>query len=382
MLYFDNNATTKIAPEVLDFMMPFFGEIYANPSALYTAGRDARAAVEESREKAAVFFNCLPQEIFFTSGGTESDNIAILGAANANPEKKHIITTSIEHPAVLNAVCSLKKRGYTVTYLPVNAEGEVILSELEKNITKATLIVSIMTANNETGVIQPIAEAAEISRRAGVLFHTDAVNAAGKMKLDVRESGVDMLSAAAHKFHGPKGTGILFVRQGTKVEPVICGSKQERGLRPGTENVPLIAGMGKAFELASDFLNDKKRLKEAEANAHYVENEILNNIKGVKLNGSRGNRVWNTVNARFENVEAESIIISMDLAGVALAGGSACASGSMASSHVLDSMGISAKEARSSVRISLSRYTERGQCEILCRLLREKIEKLRAVSAL
>lgn len=382
MLYFDNNATTMAAPEVIDFMAPYFGKIYANPSALYTAGRDARAAVEEAREKAAIFFNCAPQEIYFTSGGTESDNLAVLGAANANPEKKHIITTSIEHPAVLNAVCSLKKRGYTVTYLPVNSEGTVILSELEKTVTKETLIVSIMTANNETGVIQPVDEAAEISRRAGVLFHTDAVNAAGKMKLDVKKSGVDMLSAAAHKFHGPKGIGILYVKKGTKVEPVICGSKQERGLRPGTENVPLIAGMGKAVELASDFLYDKKKTAEAAGNARFIEDYIFKNIKGAKLNGSRDSRLWNTINVRFEDVEAESIIISMDLAGAAVAGGSACASGSMAPSHVLGSMGLNAKESRSSIRLSLSRYTERKECEKLCALLSEKIEKLRAVSAL
>lgn len=382
MLYFDNNATTQAAPEVVEYMRPFFSDVYANPSALYNAGLKARAAVEEARGKAADFFNCLPQEIYFTSGGTESDNLAILGAAAAQPQKRHVITSSIEHPAVMSCAGLLEKMGYSVTYLPADSEGIVNLNTLKKSLTKETLLVSLMYANNETGVIQPVDEAAALCRMDGVLFHTDAVNAAGKLNIDVRKSGFDMLSAAAHKFHGPKGIGILYVKNGVRLEPLIQGSKQERGLRPGTENVPLIAGMGKAFELASEFLNDKGRFKEAVGNLKYIEKEIFGNIKGVKLNGSADKRLWNTLNVRFDGIEAESLVINLDLAGAAVSGGSACASGSIAPSHVLSAMGLTEKESRSSIRISTGRYTTREECVKFCGLLKTASEKLRAVSAL
>ena len=382
MLYFDNNATTAAAPEVVDFMAPYFSEIYANPSSLYSAGQKARAAVEEAREKAAVFFNCLPSEIYFTSGGTESDNLAVIGAAEANPARKKIITSAIEHPALLGAVKYLEKKGYAVVYLPVGSEGIADLSVLKKEINKDTLVVSIMAANNETGVIQPVEEAAEIAKTAGALFHTDAVNAAGKIKLDVKKQGFDLLSAAGHKLHGPKGIGVLYVKKGVKTEPLIQGSKQERGLRPGTENVPLIAGLGKAFELASDFLNDNSRVAESAGNMKFLENEISGRLKNVKINGSSEKRLWNTLNARLDGIEAESLIISLDLKGAAISGGSACASGSMSPSHVLKAMGLSDGQSRCSVRISSSRYTTREECIKFAKLFVSSAENLRAVSAL
>ncbi len=382
MLYFDNNATTMAAPEVIDFMMPYFAETYANPSSLYSSGQKARAAVEEAREKAAAFFNCGPSEIYFTSGGTESDNLAIIGAAQANPARKKIITSAIEHPAVIGAVKYLEKTGYTVAYLPAGSDGIADLSVLKKEISKDTLLVSLMAANNETGVVQPVEEAAEIAEAAGALFHTDAVNAAGKVKLDVKKQGFDLLSAAGHKLHGPKGIGILYVKKGVKIEPLIQGSKQERGLRPGTENVPLIAGLGKAFELASGFLNDRSRVSEAAGNMKFLENEISDRLKNVSINGSREKRLWNTFNAGLDGIEAESLIISLDLKGAAISGGSACASGSMSSSHVLKAMGLSDEQSRRSVRISSSRYTTREECVKFAELFISSAENLRAVSAL
>ncbi|MFC1901167.1 IscS subfamily cysteine desulfurase [Chloroflexota bacterium] len=353
-VYLDNNATTMVADEVREAMTPYLGLEHGNPSSIHGIGRDAKAAMDNARRQVARLINARPREIYFTGGGSEADNLAIKGIALARQSKgNHIITTTIEHPAVLNTCEFLEKTGFDVTYLEVDENGWLAPEKLEQAITANTILVSIMMANNETGTILPVKELSAIARNRGVLFHTDAVQAIGKVKVDVEELGVDMLSISAHKFHGPKGVGILYVRKGIELEPVIHGGKQEGGIRAGTENVPSIVGMGKAAEMAMYALPEMKNVKVLRDK---LGSDILKLIPDAVLNGHPENRLPNTLNLTLSGLRGESLVISLDHYGIALSSGSACKAGSPEPTHVLIAMGRTEEEAHCSVRFSLSRY--------------------------
>jgi len=374
--YFDSNATTRVAPEVLEAMLPFLKESWGNPSSAYSFGHDLTKHIEDARAKVAALINADPREIVFTSCGTESDNAAIHSGLVANPEKRHILTSAVEHSANIKFCNFLQKQGYAVTFLPVEADGSLDLHLLEKSIRRDTAIVSFMWANNETGVIFPIEEIAAICRSKDVPFHTDAVQAAGKVKLDVKETGVDFLSLSAHKLHAPKGIGLLYVKRRAKFHPYIIGGSQERGRRGGTENVAGMVAFGKAAELAMEHISEENTRDRSLRDK--LESEILSRIPGTIRNGGREPRLPNTSNIAFEHVEAEGILLLLDQAGICASSGSACTTGSLDPSHVLLAMGCKNARARSSIRFSLSRYSTAAEVDYLLKHLPGIISRLRA----
>ncbi len=380
-VYFDHAATTPVKREVLDAMMPYFSEAYGNPSSIYALGRKSRKAIEEAREKVAGVLNADPSEIFFTGSGTEADNWAIKGVAYANAKKgKHIITSAIEHHAVLHTCNYLESEGYEVTYLPVDADGLVSPEDVEKAIRPDTILVSIMTANNEIGTIQPIAEIGRITRSKNVLFHTDAVQAVGHMKLDVKELNVDLLSLSAHKFYGPKGVGALYIRKGTKITQYMHGGAQERNRRASTENVPGIVGLGKAIELAHE--NMETSNKKLITLRDRLINEVLEKIPYVRLNGHREKRLPGNVNFSFEYLEGESLLLMLDMKGIAGSSGSACTSGSLDPSHVLLAIGLPHEIAHGSLRLTLGEDNTDEDIDYLMEVLPPIVERLREMSPL
>jgi cysteine desulfurase len=380
-IYLDNNATTRVAPEVLEAMLPCYEKAYGNASSVHAFGQEAKALLDDARQQVAHLLNAEPNEIVFTSGGTESDNLALRGVAEASARpKKHIITTRVEHHAVLHTCQALQKSGIEVTYLPVNSEGLVDPQEVRKAITPDTILVSVMRSNNEIGTTQALNEIGQIALEHDVYFHTDAVQAAGKLPLDVDELQADLLSISGHKFHAPKGVGALYVRKGTRLRPLFFGGAHERNRRAGTENVAQIVGLGAAAALAGNGLEDHAR-SIGEMRDHF-EHEVSRRIAGVALNGSRASRISNTSNLRFERADSESLVINLDLAGVACSTGSACASGSIEPSHVLLALGLPVEQAFSSVRFSLSRYTTHDEIETVLDTLPGVVSRCRESSPL
>jgi len=353
-VYLDNNATTMVAPEVTEAMMPFFQELWGNPSSMHTFGRRVKKDIERARRQVASLIGAEPSEIVFTSCGTESNNMAIRGAVEVGEGRAHIVTTRVEHPAVL-AVCRyLTDHGYTLTELAVDRQGRIDLDQLKSSLNRDTAVVSIMWANNETGVIFPMDEIAEIAKEAGCILHTDAVQAVGKLPIDVSKTPVDILSLSGHKLHAPKGVGAVYIRKGTRVNPLLLGGHQERGKRAGTENVPYIVGLGRACELAAEHLAEE--IERIAAMRDRLEAGILEACPGVTINGDRQHRLPNTLNVGFEHIEGESILLMLDDLGIAASSGSACTSGSLEPSHVLRAMGVPLTAVHGSVRFSLSRY--------------------------
>jgi cysteine desulfurase len=377
-VYVDNNATTKVAPEVLEEMMPYFSEFYGNPSSMHFFGGQVQKKVNEAREKVADFLGAEPSEIVFTSCGTESDNAGILGTLDSYPEKRHLITTRVEHPAVGNVCTYLGRKGYRVTELAVDREGRLDLDELRESITDQTAVVTVMYANNETGVIFPVEEIGEIVKAKGIPFHTDAVQAVGKIPLYMKKSTIDMLSSSGHKLHAPKGIGVLYIRKGTKFSPFLIGGHQEKGRRGGTENVPYIIGVGKAFELAKKHLDDENtRVK---ALRDYLEQKLLEKIPNTLVNGDRQNKLPNTVSVSFEYVEGESILLLLSDLGICASSGSACTSGSLEPSHVLRAMGVPFTAAHGSIRFSLSIYNTKEEMDYIIENIPPIIQRLRNIS--
>jgi len=377
-IYMDNNATTRVAPEVVEAMLPFFSDFYGNPSSMHDFGGQVARKVAEAREKVAALLNADPGEIVFTSCGTESDNAAIRGTLDSYPEKNHVITTRVEHPAVLNVAQYLRARGYRVTELGVNREGQVDLDEIHDMIDDQTGLVSIIYANNETGVIFPIEEIGEIVKSKGVPFHTDAVQAVGKIPLDMARSHIDMMSISGHKLHAPKGIGVLYIRKGTKFSPFFIGGHQEGGRRGGTENVPYIIGLGKAAELAMEHMEEENaRVKTLRDR---LEGELIKGIPNTLVNGDRDHRLPNTSSLSFEYVEGESILLLMSDEGICASSGSACTSGSLEPSHVLRAMGVPFTAAHGSIRFSLSIYNTDEDVEYVIEKLPPIIDRLREIS--
>lgn len=381
-IYLDNSATTPVDERVLEVMLPYLKERYGNPSSVHFSGREAKAAIEKAREQVAKFINADPAEIYFTSGGTESDNIALKGTAFLKKDKKnHIIVSSIEHHAILESAHYLEKEGFKVDYLGVDKDGFVSADELKDKITDKTSIVSIMQANNEVGTIQDIPTLSAITKEAGAVFHTDSVQAAGKIKIDVEELGADMLSISGHKVYGPKGIGIIYIRQGVRIAPLFHGGHHEKKRRAGTENVPGIVGIGAALELAESLREpEHKRLDEL---ADLLIDGVMAAVPNVYMNGPRKNkRVSSTVNLSFEYIEGESIILSLDMKGIGVASGSACTSGSLSASHVLTAMSVPVELAQGSIRFSMGRFTTKEDIEYTISVLPEIVEKLRSMSPL
>lgn len=380
-VYLDNAATTALDSEVMEAMRPYFFEAFGNASSLHGYGREALSAVDGARAKIAELLNCKPGEIYFTSGGSESDNWALRGAAGVYGKGGgNIITTSIEHPAIMKTCEELASKGYKITYLPVYSDGIVRAKDLENAVEDDTFLVSIMFANNEIGTIQPIAEIGEFCRKNGILFHTDAVQAAGTIKIDVKQANVDMLSLSAHKFHGPKGVGLLYVRDGVKLRRLIFGGEQERGYRAGTTNVPGIVGMAKALEISvRDMEKNNANMKFLR---DYFIDEVLKKIPYCKLHGDRERRLCNNANFSFEFIEGESILINLDLGGVAVSSGSACSSGSLEPSYVILATGAEAGEAHSSIRFSFGRETTKEEVDYTIETLKKTVAKLRSWSPL
>ena len=374
--YFDNNATTRVAPEVVDAMIPFLREYWGNPSSTYVFGRQVGEHLDRARAQVAALINAEPREIIFTSCGTESNNSAIHSALVTQPAKRHVLTTAVEHSATTKFCALLQKRGYTVTFLPVAPDGGLDLELLERSILPDTAIVSVMWANNETGLLFPVRDVAAICHRKGTLFHTDAVQTPGKLKIDVRELDADFLSLSAHKLHAPKGIGLLYVKRRVKYQPYIVGGGQERGRRGGTENVANIVAFGRAAELAMANLADED--SRVRALRDKLEEGILAAIPGTSRNGAKEPRLPNTSNLAFEGVEAEGILMLLDQAGICASSGSACTTGSLDPSHVLTAMGCSVARARSSIRFSLGIYNTEAELGYVLKHLPGIIAKLRA----
>lgn len=377
-IYLDNNATTRIAPEVLEEMMPYLSDMYGNPSSMHTFGGQLHRRIEEARAKVASLINAEPEEIIFTSCGTESDNTAIMSAVESLPRKKHVITTRVEHPAVLNFCQHLARKGYRVTYLPVNNQGQLDTNVLLKEIDEDTAVVSIMFANNETGVIFPVKEILEILKERGILFHTDAVQAVGKIPIDVKNLPVDMLTLSGHKIHAPKGVGALYVRKGTRFNPYIIGGHQEKGRRAGTENVASIIALGKASELAAKSLSEE--IKYLSALRDKLEDTLLKCCPDVRVNGDRNSRLPNTTNISFEYVEGEAILLRLNEYEICASSGSACTSGSLEPSHVLRAMGVPYTAVHGSIRFSLSRYNTETEIDRVIEVMPLIIRELRLLS--
>ena len=381
-VYFDNNATTPVLPEVLEAMQPYFGEHYGNASSIHHHGQETRAAVERARESVAALLGCRASEIVFTSGGTEADNLAVFGVARAplpaDRSKDHVITSIIEHHAVLNACRHLEEQGCEVTYVPVDGRGVVDPDDVKRALRPNTKLISVMLANNETGVLQPVAEIGKIAAEADVYFHTDAVQAAGKIAVRVDEIGCDLLTISGHKLHGPQGVGALYVRKGTELEAQMRGGRHERSRRAGTENVPGIVGLGKATELALDGLKrgDDQRMAELRDR---LEHQLLE-IEACSVNGAGAPRVPNTTNIRFDGIDGEALVIALDLKGLAVSTGAACSSGAIEPSHVLLAMGLTPEQARASIRFSLGKQNTAEDVEFAVGLVRETVARLRELS--
>ena len=380
-IYLDNSATTKTDEEVLKAMLPYFSENYGNPSSIYKIGRENKKAVEEAREKVAKVLNCEPNEIYFTAGGSESDNTAIRGIAYSYKNKgNHIITSKIEHPAVLETCKQLEKEGFEVTYVGVDENGIIRLDELENSIKPTTTLITIMFANNEIGTIQPVKEIGEIAKKNNIAFHTDAVQAVGSERIDVKEMNIDSLSLSAHKFYGPKGVGALYVRKGIKFDKFINGGHQERNKRAGTENVPGIVGLGKAIELAYDSLEEhNKKIKELRD--YYVE-RVKEKIPYIKINGDMQKRLVGNSNISFRFIEGEGLLLNLDLKGICASSGSACTSGSLDPSHVLLAIGLPHEIAHGSLRVSIGKYNTKEEIDYTVESLVEIVGRLREMSPL
>jgi cysteine desulfurase len=377
-VYLDNNATTGVAPEVLEEMLPFLKEKYGNPSSMYSFGGSLAKDLDRARQRMAALLNCHPMEVVFTSCGTESDNFAIRGLVDAYPEKTHVITTKVEHPAVKNQVPYLRKKGLRVTELGVDRKGNLNLEELKSAIDNDTLLVSCMLANNETGVLFPLREIAEIAKERGVFVHTDAVQAIGKVPLDTQKLPVDLLAFSGHKFHAPKGVGGLFVRRGLKIRPFLIGGHQERSRRGGTENLASIVGMGRAAELAGARLPEEHiRVR---ALRDRLEQGILERIANTEVNGDRERRVPNTTNIGIHFIEGEALLLALDKHGICASTGSACASGSLQPSHVLRAMGVPFTCIHGSLRFSLSTYTTEREVDYVLDSLPGIVSNLRELS--
>ncbi|MDR0956353.1 MAG: IscS subfamily cysteine desulfurase [Endomicrobium sp.] len=383
-VYLDNSATTIVNPEVIKEMHPYFGDIYGNASSFHYFGRQSKIAIDNARMKVALLLNATPEEIFFTGSGTESDNIAIFGTLRAYEKKGHIITSKIEHHAVLYSCKHLEKVGYEVTYLDVDKNGVIPITCLRKSIRENTLLVSIMHANNEVGTIQPIGEiATELEkinekRQNKIYFHTDAVQTAGKLDLDVKKLGVDLLTISAHKFNGPKGVGILYIKKGTNISSIMYGGHHEKGLRPGTENVAYIVGLAKAFEISN--------VRMEESNNHVLllkeklKNGILDKVPEVVVNGSGNKAVCNILNVSFKYIEGESLLLMLDINGIAVSTGSACASGSLGASHVLSAMGVEPVAAQGAIRFSFGHYNTLKDVDYVLEVLPKVVNNLRIMS--
>ena len=380
-IYLDHNATTAVDPAVLDAMLPYFSAEFGNASSIHTPGQRARAAVETAREQVAALVNARPQEIIFTSGSTESDNHAIFGVAQALLPVRagtHIITTTIEHEAVLNACQALETQGVAVTYLPVNRDGLIDLDELRRALRPETVLITVMHANNELGVIQPLAEIGRIAAGADVYFHTDAVQSAGKIPVDVKALQLDLLSISGHKFYAPKGVGALFIKSGTRLRQLLYGGHHQRGFRPGTENVAGIVGLGKAAELARLSLE-----KDAARVSHLrdtLERGILARVHDSRVNSANAPRTPNTSNVLFTGLEGEALVIALDLKGLACSTGAACSSGAVEPSHVLTAIGLTPSDARASIRFSLGRHTTESEITIALELIPAAVAQLRKLS--
>jgi cysteine desulfurase len=387
-VYLDYNATTPVEPEVLDAMLPYFSGEFGNASSIHTFGQKARAAVETAREQVAALIGARSQEVFFTSGGTESDNHAIFGivsssstsfaSSTSSTSRPHVITSFVEHEAVLNACQALEKQGVDVTYLPVDQDGLVDLEHLRRALRKETVLVTIMHANNELGTVQPLEEIGSIAKEADVYFHTDAVQSAGKIPIDVNQFQLDLLSLSGHKLYAPKGIGALYVRGGTRLKQLLYGGHHQRGVRPGTENVAGIVGFGRAAEIARHSLaNDAKRLS---ALRDQLEHGLLHCVPHSRINGGRAPRTPNTTNLVFPGVEGEALLIALDLKGLACSTGAACSSGAVEPSHVLTAIGLPAEEARASLRFSLGRHTTQAEIDVALRVVPVAVAQLRQLS--
>lgn len=380
-IYADNAATTKVAPEVVDAMLPYFTETYGNPSSIYNEGRTARVAVEKAREQVANAIGASPKEIYFTGSGSEADNWALRSTARALSKKgNHIITSAVEHHAVLHTCQDLEKQGFEVTYLPVDKYGMVSPDDVKAAIKGTTIMISIMFANNEIGTIMPIAEIGKIAKEAGVVFHTDAVQAVGNVEIDVKAMNIDMLSLTAHKFHGPKGCGALYVRQGVKLMSFITGGAQERMRRAGTENVPGIVGLGKAIELATANIKEKQE-KLTALRDRYIK-KVLETVPYSRLNGHPTERLAGNANISFEYIEGEGLLLSLDMKGIAASSGSACTSGSLDPSHVLLAIGLKHEQAHGSLRTSFGEDTTVEDIDYMVDAIAEIVARLRSMSPL
>ncbi len=378
-IYLDNAATTAVSEQVLQAMLPYFTECYGNASAIHSTGRDAKKAVERARRQVAAALGAQPQEIYFTAGGSESDNWAVKGAAFANQAKgRHLVTTAIEHHAVLHTCQWLEKQGWEVTYLPVDEEGFVTAEQVRQAIRQDTVLVSVMAANNEIGTIEPISEIGSVCRERGVLFHTDAVQAVGAVPLLVESLNVDLLSLSAHKFHGPKGVGALYIRNGATIDSLVHGGAQERGHRAGTENVPAIVGLGEAIEIAVNSLTENA------VRMTHLRNRLLNGlteqIPAMRLNGPKDKRLPNNLNVSFDGIEGEAVLLRLDLEGIAASSGSACTAGSLDPSHVLMAIGLSCDEAKGSLRLTLGTDTTEAEIDETVRVLAEVVGSLRKMT--
>jgi len=380
-VYFDHSATTPVDKTVAETILEHMTEKFGNASSIHRFGREARKAVDEAREKVAALINAEPNEIFFTSGGTEGDNLALKGIAYANRKKgNHIITTAIEHHAILHTCEYLEKQGFSVTYLPVDEYGMVKVEDVAKAITDKTILISVMYANNEVGTIQPIAEIGCIAREKGIYFHTDAVQVAGNYPIDVKASKIDLLTLAGHKFHGPKGVGVLYIRRGVRIEEIQHGGGHERNMRAGTENVPGIVGLGKAAELAKNEMQEK--IVRISGLRDRIIKEVMEKIPHTKLNGHPTQRMPGNANFSFHFVEGESLLLNLDLKGIAASSGSACTSGSLDPSHVLLAMGMTHEVAHGSLRITLGRGNTAEEVDYFLELLPEIVQRLRDMSPL
>ena len=378
VIYMDNNATTKVDPAVLEEMLPYFSELYGNPSSMHMFGGQVGRRITEARERVATTFGCHPDEVIFNACGTEGDNTAIRSALAALPEKRHIITTRVEHPAVLNLVKHLERKGYEATYLGVDEEGRLDLDEFKESIRHDTALISVMYANNETGVVFPLQEIAEIAKERGVLVHTDAVQVLGKVPFDLKTLPVDFLAVSGHKVHAPKGVGALFVRKGVQFRPFMMGGHQERGRRAGTENTTGIIGLGKACEIAMGNISHENTVVKGLRDK--LEKGLLAAVPEARINGTTGSRLPNTTNISFQYVEGEAILLMMDAYGICASSGSACTSGSLEPSHVLRAMGVPFTYAHGSIRFSLSRFNTEADVDLVLGELPKIITRLREIS--
>ena len=379
VIYLDNNATTKVAPEVVEVMLPYLSEFYGNPSSMHSFGGDVASKIKKARQHVADLIGASPEEIIFTSCGTESDGTAIRAAIESNPDRKQIVTSRVEHPAIKNLYETLSKKGYHVIFVPVDNDGRLDLDYLYKSLNDDTAIVSLMWANNETGVIFPVEEISREVKDRGIIFHTDAVQAAGKIPIDVGTTGIAMLSLSGHKFHAPKGIGVLYVRKGTKFSPYMIGGHQEEGRRGGTENVASIIALGKAAELAKQNLDQNGYTAVGDLRDK-LETALLGRITNSMVNGDKEHRLPNTTSIAFEYVEGEAILLLMNEHGICASSGSACTSGSLEPSHVLRAMGVPFTAAHGSIRFSLSRYTTAGEIDFVIEKMPPIIERLRELS--